>query len=193
MAQASQDLCLRGGTIPQFSPAVAVHKNIALVAHTEIVGFLETVVGGRRSGDGGETFSYLGSLPSPYPGCPARQQGQPALLASEEGVFYLSFLDDRTRVFRSLDGGKSFAHLFSIDDLLVYQKLAVRQEKVYLLGWQAIEGQEPRKWALVLFIGGAEEVTGPIVVAVDALFGEVVELGIRLYCVYPQMECAGTP
>lgn len=36
----------------------------------------------------------------------------------------------------------------------------------------------------MLFIGGAEEVTGPIVVAEEALLGKLVELGTRLYCVY---------
>lgn len=188
LAQAAQDICLRNATVPQFSPAVAVHKNIVVVVYTEAVGFFETVIGGNRSEDGGETFIYLGSLPYPCPGCPPHDQGFPALVASEEGVFYLSFVNGRgTHVFHSLDGGESFMPVLSLDAFLLYPQLLVKQEKIYLLGWQVSEGQELWKWPIVLFIKDAEGVTGPMVVAeyaLDAVFGNLVELGGLLYHVY---------
>ncbi len=69
VALASQDVCLRNAKNLQFSPTIAVHKGIVLVAYTEFVGFFHWVVSGSLSENGGETFTYLGQL-SPCPACP---------------------------------------------------------------------------------------------------------------------------
>jgi hypothetical protein len=105
----AQDVCLRDATIPQVSPVVSVFGKTVLVAYVELTGPFRTVISRSLSTDGGETFSYLGPLPS----CPTCSQGMPALTVNEDGVFFLAHIDDKTYVLSSSDGGKNFRSSFA--------------------------------------------------------------------------------
>jgi hypothetical protein len=171
----AQDVCLRDATIPQVSPVVSVFGKTVLVAYVELTGPFRTVISRSLSTDGGETFSYLGPLPS----CPTCSQGMPALTVNEDGVFFLANIDDQTYVLSSSDGGKTFVQVSSLDQNLhlLYPHILCDRSDFYLVGTDLLAGK------ILLAKSG---LPAPVAVTSEGnpVFGRIALLHGNLYCLW---------
>jgi len=170
----AQDFCIRDATIPQISPAISVFGETVLVVYAELVGPFRTVISGSRSIDGGKSFAYEGPLSL----CPTCSQGMPVLAVTKDGLFFLAYVDGtRTDVLCSLDGGRSFAPVLSLDKLLLYPQIICNHDGFYVVGTDLLEGK------ILLTMA---ELPSPMVVTSEGnpIFGRLALIQGNLYCVW---------